>query len=159
MSFLQIIGNLIYYRFINSAICSPDVYDIIDLKAGCPLDSDQRKNLACIAKHLQLISMSKGVRIKELFETFDILSEPYLINFFSAVYVNSMVTRRMPICHVWIRSLKSHMKPFEITFTRYAMWARRTNTLELTSTVIWSFLPSPLCTWPFKKYVKLIRYV
>jgi Ras GTPase-activating-like protein IQGAP2/3 len=60
---LKIIGNLVYYRFINSAICSPDAYDVIDLKAGNTLDSEQRKNLACIAKHLQLISMSKGVRI------------------------------------------------------------------------------------------------
>lgn len=57
---LKIIGNLVYYRFINSAICSPDAYDVIDLKAGYSLDLDQRKNLACIAKHLQLISMSKG---------------------------------------------------------------------------------------------------
>jgi Ras GTPase-activating-like protein IQGAP1 len=58
---LKIIGNLVYYRFINSAICSPDAYDIIDAKVGnAILDTDQRKNLACIAKHLQLISMSKG---------------------------------------------------------------------------------------------------
>ena len=60
---LKIIGNLIYYRFINSAICSPDAYDIIDVKVGNMLDTDQRKNLACIAKHLQLISMSKGVSV------------------------------------------------------------------------------------------------
>jgi len=53
----------VYYRFINSAICSPDAYDVIDLKAGVPLDSEQRKNLACISKHLNLISMSKGVLI------------------------------------------------------------------------------------------------
>lgn len=59
---LKIIGNLVYYRFINSAICSPDAYDVIDVKAGATLDLEQRKNLACIAKHLQLISMSKGVR-------------------------------------------------------------------------------------------------
>ena len=60
---LKIVGNLVYYRFINSAICSPDAYDIIDVKVGSMLDTDQRKNLACIAKHLQLISMSKGVRV------------------------------------------------------------------------------------------------
>jgi Ras GTPase-activating-like protein IQGAP2/3 len=58
---LKIIGNLVYYRFINSAVCSPDAYDVIDIKAGGSLNNDQRKNLACIAKHLQLISMSKGV--------------------------------------------------------------------------------------------------
>ena len=58
---LKIVGNLIYYRFINSAICSPDVNDVIDMKVGDSLDTEQRKNLACIAKHLNLISMSKGV--------------------------------------------------------------------------------------------------
>ena len=57
---LKIVGNLVYYRFINSAICSPDAYDVIDLKAGVPFDSEQRRNLACISKHLNLISMSKG---------------------------------------------------------------------------------------------------
>ena len=40
--------------------------DVIDVKAGDVLNTDQRKNLACIAKHLQLISMSKGV-IKIIF--------------------------------------------------------------------------------------------
>ena len=64
---LKIVGNLVYYRFINSAICSPDAYDIVDVaKSGAQgspaISADKRKNLACIAKHLQLISMSKGVR-------------------------------------------------------------------------------------------------
>ena len=54
---IKIIGNLVYYRFINSAICSPDAYDVVDVKT---LSHDQRKNLVCIAKHLQLISISKG---------------------------------------------------------------------------------------------------
>lgn len=58
---LKIIGNLVLCRFINSAICSPDVYDVIDVQVGVPLDIEDRKNLACIAKHLQLIAMSKGV--------------------------------------------------------------------------------------------------
>jgi hypothetical protein len=31
------------------------------MQAGVPLEQEQRRNLACIAKHLQLISMSKGV--------------------------------------------------------------------------------------------------
>jgi hypothetical protein len=57
---VKIVGNLVYYRFLNSAICSPDAYDIIDVKAGNPLTGEQRKSLACISKHLQLISMSKG---------------------------------------------------------------------------------------------------
>ena len=35
------------------------------MQAGMPLEQEQRRNLACIAKHLQLISMSKGVIISE----------------------------------------------------------------------------------------------
>lgn len=58
---LKIIGNLVYYRFINSAVCSPDMYDVIDTKVGTSLNSNERKNLACISKHLNLIAMSKGV--------------------------------------------------------------------------------------------------
>ena len=58
---LKIIGNLVYYRFINSAVCSPDMYDVIDTKVGTTLNSNERKNLACISKHLNLIAMSKGV--------------------------------------------------------------------------------------------------
>lgn len=57
---LKVVGNLVYYRFINSAVCSPDAYDVVDSVAGAPLTTDQRKNLACISKHLNLISMSKG---------------------------------------------------------------------------------------------------
>ncbi len=57
---LKVVGNLVYYRFINSALCSPDAYDVVDTKAGVPLSTEQRRNLACISKHLNLIAMSKG---------------------------------------------------------------------------------------------------
>lgn len=87
---LKIIGNLVYYRFINSAICSPDAYDVIDIKAGSSLNSEQRKNLACIAKHLQLISMSKGVRNKMNF--FKVKQKIYYL------FVLSMVILKM---HIW----------------------------------------------------------
>ena len=62
---LQIIGNLIYYRYINHAIVAPDACDIlIDPSSGAkdkePLNNEQRKNLGSIAKILQFAASKKG---------------------------------------------------------------------------------------------------
>ena len=38
-------GNLIYYRYINSAIVAPDAFDIVDVGASKALSNDQRRNL------------------------------------------------------------------------------------------------------------------
>jgi GTPase-activator protein for Ras-like GTPase len=59
-SVLQIIGNLIYYRYINSAIVAPDAFDIIDVGAAKGLTNDQRRNLGSIAKILQFAASNKG---------------------------------------------------------------------------------------------------
>jgi len=56
------VGNLLYYRYINSTIAAPDAYDIIDIdieKGG--LTPDQRRNLGSIAKILQFAASNKGV--------------------------------------------------------------------------------------------------
>ena len=58
---LQIVGNLIYYRYINSAIVAPDAFDIIDLSANKGLTNDQRRNLGSVAKILQFAASNKGV--------------------------------------------------------------------------------------------------
>lgn len=50
---LKIIGNLLYYRYMNPAIVAPDGFDIIDMTAGGQIHSDQRRNLGCVAKVLQ----------------------------------------------------------------------------------------------------------
>ncbi|XP_039219977.1 ras GTPase-activating-like protein IQGAP2 isoform X1 [Crotalus tigris] len=50
---LKIVGNLLYYRFMNPAIVAPDGFDIIDMTAGGQIHSDQRRNLGCVAKVLQ----------------------------------------------------------------------------------------------------------
>jgi len=55
------VGNLIYYRYINSAIVAPDAFDIIDVTAVKGLTTDQRKNLGAIAKILQFAASNKGV--------------------------------------------------------------------------------------------------
>ncbi|GCB81919.1 hypothetical protein scyTo_0022253, partial [Scyliorhinus torazame] len=55
-----IIGNLLYYRYMNPAIVAPDAFDIIDISAGGGgLTTDQRRNLGSIAKVLQHAASSK----------------------------------------------------------------------------------------------------
>ncbi|XP_063001981.1 ras GTPase-activating-like protein IQGAP3 [Elgaria multicarinata webbii] len=49
----KIVGNLLYYRFMNPAVVAPDGFDIVDLSAGVALHPDHRRNLGSIAKILQ----------------------------------------------------------------------------------------------------------
>uniref|UniRef100_A0A8C9ER97 IQ motif containing GTPase activating protein 1 n=1 Tax=Pavo cristatus TaxID=9049 RepID=A0A8C9ER97_PAVCR len=55
----RIVGNLLYYRYMNPAIVAPDAFDIIDLSAGGQLTTDQRRNLGSIAKMLQHAASNK----------------------------------------------------------------------------------------------------
>uniref|UniRef100_A0A0B7B822 Ras GTPase-activating-like protein IQGAP1 n=1 Tax=Arion vulgaris TaxID=1028688 RepID=A0A0B7B822_9EUPU len=57
---LKIVGNLLYYRYINSAIVAPDAFDIVNVGAEKALTSDQRRNLGSIAKILQFAASNKG---------------------------------------------------------------------------------------------------
>ncbi|ESN91702.1 hypothetical protein HELRODRAFT_108462 [Helobdella robusta] len=57
---LKIIGNLIYYRYINSAIVAPDAFDIIEVAANQGLTNEQRRNLGSVAKILQFAASNKG---------------------------------------------------------------------------------------------------
>ncbi|XP_067136702.1 ras GTPase-activating-like protein IQGAP2 [Centruroides vittatus] len=56
---LKVVGNLLYYRYINSAIAAPDAFDIIDVGLGNALTIEQRRNLASIAKLLQFAASGK----------------------------------------------------------------------------------------------------
>ncbi|MEQ2282850.1 Ras GTPase-activating-like protein iqgap1 [Ameca splendens] len=56
---LKIVGNLLYYRYMNPAIVAPDGFDIIDMSAGGQLHLDQRRNLGSVAKMLQHAAASK----------------------------------------------------------------------------------------------------
>ncbi|NXR03444.1 IQGA1 protein, partial [Sagittarius serpentarius] len=56
---VKIVGNLLYYRYMNPAIVAPDAFDIIDLSAGGQLTTDQRRNLGSIAKMLQHAASNK----------------------------------------------------------------------------------------------------
>ncbi|XP_043932308.1 ras GTPase-activating-like protein IQGAP1 [Protopterus annectens] len=56
---LKIVGNLLYYRYMNPAIVAPDAFDIIDISAGGQLSTDQRRNLGSVAKMLQHAAANK----------------------------------------------------------------------------------------------------
>ncbi|KAJ3592857.1 hypothetical protein NHX12_005195, partial [Muraenolepis orangiensis] len=56
---VKIVGNLLYYRYMNPAIVAPDAFDIIELSAGGQLTTDQRRNLGSIAKMLQHAASNK----------------------------------------------------------------------------------------------------
>ena len=58
---LKVVGNLVYYRYINSAIVAPDAFNIIDVSAESGgLNNEQRRNLGSIAKILQFAATKKG---------------------------------------------------------------------------------------------------
>lgn len=56
---LKIVGNLLYYRYMNPAIVAPDGFDIIDMSAGGQLHLDQRRNLGSVSKMLQHVAANK----------------------------------------------------------------------------------------------------
>ncbi|XP_072942968.1 ras GTPase-activating-like protein IQGAP1 [Epargyreus clarus] len=57
---LKVIGNLVYYQFLNAAIVAPDAFHIINMPNGTGLTTDQRKNLASVAKILHFAAAKKG---------------------------------------------------------------------------------------------------
>ncbi|XP_054992245.1 ras GTPase-activating-like protein IQGAP2 [Sorex araneus] len=56
---LKIVGNLLYYRYMNPTIVAPDGFDVIDMTAGGQISSDQRRNLGSVAKVLQHAASNK----------------------------------------------------------------------------------------------------
>ncbi|NWU57806.1 IQGA2 protein, partial [Dromas ardeola] len=56
----KIVGNLLYYRFMNPAVVAPDGFDIVDISAGVALHPDHRRNLGSIAKVLQHAAAHKA---------------------------------------------------------------------------------------------------
>lgn len=56
---LKVVGNLIYYRYMNPAIVAPDAFDIVDVALDKGLTPDQRRNLGSIAKVLQYAASNK----------------------------------------------------------------------------------------------------
>ncbi|XP_031561536.1 ras GTPase-activating-like protein IQGAP1 isoform X2 [Actinia tenebrosa] len=58
---LKVVGNLIYYRYMNPAIVAPDAFDIVNLSVEKGLLPEQRRNLGIIAKLLQFAASNKLV--------------------------------------------------------------------------------------------------
>jgi hypothetical protein len=52
---LKVLANLIYYRYLNPAICAPEAFDVITQV----IKDNQRKNLGEISKILLNVSMNK----------------------------------------------------------------------------------------------------
>ncbi|KAL4646730.1 ras GTPase-activating-like protein IQGAP3 [Arapaima gigas] len=49
----KIVGNLLYYRYMNPAVVAPDGFDVVEFSAGSVLLPDQRRSLGSIARLLQ----------------------------------------------------------------------------------------------------------
>ncbi|NXE41715.1 IQGA3 protein, partial [Ptilorrhoa leucosticta] len=56
----KIVGNLLYYRFMNPAVVAPDGFDIVDMSAGAALHPDHRRSLGSIANVLQHAAAHKA---------------------------------------------------------------------------------------------------
>ncbi|XP_052757623.1 ras GTPase-activating-like protein IQGAP1 isoform X2 [Galleria mellonella] len=57
---LKVIGNLVYYQYLNAVIVAPDAFHVINLPRGAGLTADQRKSLASVAKILHFSAAKKG---------------------------------------------------------------------------------------------------
>ncbi|KAI4892427.1 hypothetical protein NFI96_019360, partial [Prochilodus magdalenae] len=49
----KIVGNLVYYRYMNPAVVAPDGFDVVDFGVGSALLPDQRRTLGSVARILQ----------------------------------------------------------------------------------------------------------
>lgn len=58
---LKVVGNLLYYRYMNPAIVAPDAFDVVEIGVENQLGAEQRRNLGAIAKILQTAAAGKGV--------------------------------------------------------------------------------------------------
>uniref|UniRef100_A0A672FMI2 IQ motif containing GTPase activating protein 3 n=1 Tax=Salarias fasciatus TaxID=181472 RepID=A0A672FMI2_SALFA len=55
----KIVGNLVYYRYMNPAIVAPDGFDVVDRSVGSALQPEQRHLLGTIARTLQHAAANK----------------------------------------------------------------------------------------------------
>lgn len=54
------VGNLLYYRFLNPAVVAPDAFDIVAMAAGGALATPQRHALGAVAQLLQHAAAGKA---------------------------------------------------------------------------------------------------
>ncbi|XP_056142140.1 ras GTPase-activating-like protein IQGAP3 [Lampris incognitus] len=55
----KIVGNLVYYRYMNPAVVAPDGFDVVEFTAGSALLPEQRRILGSIARMLQHAAANK----------------------------------------------------------------------------------------------------
>ncbi|KAG7474578.1 ras GTPase-activating IQGAP3 [Solea senegalensis] len=55
----KIVGNLVYYRYMNPAVVAPDGFDVVERSAGSALQPEQRHILGTIARMLQHAAANK----------------------------------------------------------------------------------------------------
>ncbi|XP_023569608.1 ras GTPase-activating-like protein IQGAP3 [Octodon degus] len=55
----KVVGNLLYYRFLNPAVVAPDAFDIVAMAAGGTVAAPQRHTLGAIAQLLQHAAAGK----------------------------------------------------------------------------------------------------
>ncbi|XP_059122514.1 ras GTPase-activating-like protein IQGAP3 [Peromyscus eremicus] len=55
----KVVGNLLYYRFLNPAVVAPDAFDIVAMAAGSTMAAPQRHALGAVAQLLQHAAAGK----------------------------------------------------------------------------------------------------
>ncbi|XP_023819826.1 ras GTPase-activating-like protein IQGAP3 isoform X3 [Oryzias latipes] len=55
----KIVGNLVYYRYMNPAIVAPDGFDVLERSTGSALLPEQRHVLGSVARMLQQVAANK----------------------------------------------------------------------------------------------------
>lgn len=60
VSSAQVVGNLLYYRFLNPAVVAPDAFDVVAMAAGGVLAAPQRHTLGAVAQLLQHAAAGKA---------------------------------------------------------------------------------------------------
>jgi hypothetical protein len=58
---LQVLGNVLYYRFVNPAIIAPEAFGVIEMSLKDTINAIQRRNLASIARVLQFAASGQKV--------------------------------------------------------------------------------------------------
>ncbi|KAM4578822.1 ras GTPase-activating-like protein IQGAP2 isoform 1-T1 [Fundulus diaphanus] len=119
---LKIVGNLLYYRYMNPAIVAPDAFDIIDVSAGGQLPNDQRRNLGSVSKMLQHAAANKhfegenahmtpmNTYISQMYEKFRLFFQaacdvPELEEKFNIDEYSDMVTLSKPVIYISIEEI------------------------------------------------------
>lgn len=54
------VGNLVYYRYMNPAIVAPDGFDVLDCSGGRALRPEQRHLLGSVSRMLQHAAANKS---------------------------------------------------------------------------------------------------